>query len=119
MKILIRVLDRIKKEITPASSLYDRGWNDALKNVEELFTSYIPLNFWIPTELMLPPEPDEDVDIEELPQYTVTIKDAEWPTALSYIGNGEWADVGVGREIKYPVSAWMPMPEAYKEEYYE
>lgn len=115
MQILIKGIDEIKKEISPTSSLYDRGWNDALEKAKECFTSYNPVIEWIPTELMLPPEPDEDVDIEELPQYTVTIKGAEWPTSLRYIGNGEWADVGVGREIKYTVSAWMPMPEVYKE----
>lgn len=31
MQILINVLDKIKKEISPISSLYDRGWNDALE----------------------------------------------------------------------------------------
>lgn len=116
MQISINVLDEIKKEISPTSGLYDRGWNDALEKAKKLFASYNPVITWIPTELMLPPEPDEDVDIEELPQYTVTIKGAERPTSLRYIGNGEWADVGVGREIKYTVSAWMPMPKAYKDE---
>ena len=74
MQILINALDKIKKEISSTSSLYDRGWNDALEKAKECFTSYNPVIEWIPTELMLPPEPDEDVDIEELPQYTVTIK---------------------------------------------
>lgn len=86
MQILIKVLDKTKKAISPTSSLYDRGWNDALEKAKELLTSYNPVVAWIPTELMLPPEPDEDVDIEELPQYTVTIKGAEWPTSLRYIG---------------------------------
>lgn len=116
MQILINVLDKIKKEISPTSSLYDRGWNDALEKAKEYFTSYNPVIEWIPTELILPPEPDEDVDIEELPEYTVTIKGAEWPTSLRYAGNGEWIDIGVGGGIYYKVSAWMPMPKAYKDE---
>lgn len=116
MQILINIMDKIKKEISPTSSLYDRGWNDALEKAKELLTSYNPVVAWIPTELMLPPEPDEDVDIEELPEYTVTIKGAEWPTSLRYAGNGEWIDIGVGGGIYYKVSAWMPMPKAYKDE---
>ena len=34
MQILINVLDEIKKEISPTSSLYDRGWNDALEKAK-------------------------------------------------------------------------------------
>ena len=41
MQILINVLDKIKKEISSTSSLYDRGWNDALEKAKELFTSTI------------------------------------------------------------------------------
>lgn len=39
MQILINVLDKIKKEISSTSGLYDRGWNDALEKAKELFTS--------------------------------------------------------------------------------
>ena len=35
MQILINALDKIKKEIYPTSSLYDRGWNDALEKAKE------------------------------------------------------------------------------------
>lgn len=34
MQILIKVMDEIKKEISPTSSLYDRGWNDALEKAK-------------------------------------------------------------------------------------
>lgn len=55
------------------------------------------------------------VNEEKMPVEKFNEKYGAWPTSLRYIGNGEWADVGVGREIKYTVSAWMPMPKAYKE----
>lgn len=43
MQILINALDKIKKEISSTSSLYDRGWNDALEKAKECFTSYNPV----------------------------------------------------------------------------
>lgn len=123
MKIFLKVIDKLKKQPqcrNPEESdllcKYNKGWNDALEQVEELIASYAPSDMWIPTDVMLPEEPDEDIDIEETPQYTVTIRGAEEPTSLHYVGNGRWMDIGVGREIYYPVSAWMPMPRAYKEE---
>lgn len=122
MKVFLKMIDKLKKrpqcrnpEETNLLCKYNKGWNDALEQVKELIVSYVPADMWIPTELMLPEEPDEDIDIEETPQYIVTIKGAEEPTSLHYAGNGRWVDIGVGREIYYPVSAWMPMPKAYKE----
>ena len=38
MQILINVLDKIKKEISSTSGLYDRGWNDALEKAKERYS---------------------------------------------------------------------------------
>ena len=116
MKIFLKALEKLRKpEHSEQECKYDKGWNEAINKVEELIATYVPADMWIPTDVMLPEEPDEDIDIEETPQYTVTIKGAEEATSLHYVGDGRWMDTGVGGEIYYPVSAWMPMPKVYKE----
>ena len=51
MQILINALDKIKKEISPASSLYDRGWNDALEKAKSRLKANV--NFELTMELLL------------------------------------------------------------------
>lgn len=116
MEVFLKVLKKMKKPEpeTFFNCKYNRGWNDAIKRVEELVASYSISDMWIPTDLKLPPEPDEEIYNEDWPKYNVTITGAELPTTLTYLGNGKW-----GRIEKYgiaylPVIAWQPMPEVYK-----
>ena len=50
MKIFLKTLDKLKKsEPSEQECKYDKGWNDAIKKVEELIFSYSPADMWIPT----------------------------------------------------------------------
>lgn len=61
MKIFLKVLDKLKKsEPSEQECKYDKGWNDAIKKVEELICSYSSADMWIPTDLKLPPEPNKE-----------------------------------------------------------
>lgn len=41
MKIFLKTLDKLKKsEPSEQECKYDKGWNDAIKKVEELICSY-------------------------------------------------------------------------------
>lgn len=61
MKIFLKTLDKLKKlEPSEQECKYDKGWNDAIKKVEELICSYSPWDMWIPTDLKLPPEPNKE-----------------------------------------------------------
>lgn len=66
------------------------------------------LTGWIPVSEWLPEEPSQG----KLPEYIVTIRGASEATTLIYAGDGYWWDPIEGE--RYAVSAWMPMPEAYK-----
>ena len=71
------------------------------------------LTGWIPVDEQLPAEPEPGMqDMEELPEYIVTIRGAELATVLCYAGDGEWFRDG----IYYPVDAWMPLPKVYEGE---
>lgn len=114
MKILLKTLDKLKKpELSERECKYDKGWNDAIKKVEELICSYRPADMWIPTDVKLPPETDEREEPQDWMQYNVTIKGAELPTTLTYLGNGKWGKVE-NCIVYYPVVAWQPMPPVYK-----
>ena len=69
---------------------------------------------WIPTNVKLPPEPDVRESPEDRIKYNVTIKDAELPTNLTYLGDGRWGMVKEHGIAYYPVIAWHPMLPAYK-----
>lgn len=116
MKIFLKILDKLKKpESSEQECKYDKGWNDAIKKVEELMCSYSSADMWIPTEIKFPPEPDEDEEPEDWLEYNVTIKGADLPTTLTYMGEGLFADIPrVGSTVYYPVIAWQPMPPVYK-----
>lgn len=110
MKIFLKTLDKLKKsEYSEQECKYDKGWNDAIKKVEELICSYSPADMWIPTDMKLPPEPLGDWE-----EYMVTIKGAVLPTSLTYLGDGKWDSVKPYGLAYYPVVAWQPMPPAYK-----
>lgn len=65
---------------------------------------------WIPVSERLPKEPEEGLtDIDECDEYIVMIEGADIPTALNYVGDGEWYRDG----NYYKVIAWMPLPEPY------
>lgn len=56
MKIFLKALDKLKKsEPSEQECKYDKGWNDAIKKVEELICSYSSADMWIPTDAKLPP----------------------------------------------------------------
>lgn len=94
MKIFLKTLDKLKKpKPSEQECKYDKGWNDAIKKVEELICSYSHADMWIPTDLKLPPEPDVRESPEDRIKYNVTIKDAELPTNLTYLGGGRWGMV--------------------------
>lgn len=115
MKIFLKVLDKLKKpEYSEEECKYDKGWNDAIKKVEELIGTYNLTDMWIPTEMKLPPEPDVRENPEDRIKYNVTIKGAEFQTTLTYIGSGRWGMVKEHGIAYYPVIAWQPMPPVYK-----
>lgn len=67
---------------------------------------------WIPCSKRLPENPEDGlVDMDELPEYIVTIDGAVESTVLKYAGDGEW----LGGGAFYRVIAWKPLPEAYHE----
>ena len=123
MKIFLKVLEKLKKpsgysnpeELDPMFCRYNKGWNDAIAKVEELICSYNVSEMWIPVDMKLPPEPNKDIELCDLPDYIVTIKGVSLPVGLTYIGGGRFADTSEERSLVYPVIAWMPMPEPYKE----
>ena len=114
MKIFLKVLDKLKKpESSEKECKYDKGWNDAIKKMEEVACTYSSADMWIPTEMKLPPEPDEREEPEDWQKYNVTIRGAETSATLTYIGNKQWGLVRNGIYL-YPVIAWQPMPPVYK-----
>lgn len=127
MKVFLKVLKKLKKpsvdrnpeELDPLFCRYNSGWNDAIAKVEKLVCSYNVSNMWIPADFKLPPEPDKTEDPGDWPEYIVTIYRAVLPTVLTYMGDGNWAEVKTGRDFTYDVAAWMPMPEVYKEKKHE
>lgn len=76
MKIFLKTLDKLKKpEPSEQECKYDKGWNDAIKKVEELICSYSLSDAWIPVNAKLPPEPKN----LGLGIYLVTAKEREYP----------------------------------------
>ena len=69
-------------------------------------------NRWIPVSVELPDVPIGTED-DECPEFIVMIEDACRATTLRYAPDGAWFDDS--GEV-YPVVAWMPMPEPYKEQ---
>ena len=69
-------------------------------------------NRWIPVTVKLPDVPIGTED-DECPEFIVMIKDACRATMLKYVPDGVWVDDS--GEV-YPVIAWVPMPEPYKEQ---
>ena len=110
MKIFLKTLDKLKKpKPSEQECKYDKGWNDAIKKVEELICSYSPADMWIPTNVKLPPEP-----LGGCENYMVTIEGAVLPTCLTYLGDGKWVGAKACDFVYYPVVAWKPMSPAYK-----
>lgn len=115
MKIFLKTLEKLKKlEPSEHECKYDKGWNDAIKKVEELICSYSSADMWIPTDVKLPPEPDKGENPGDWKEYAVTIDGAVLPTSLTYLGDSEWGSVEAYGFAYYPVIAWQPMPPAYK-----
>ena len=115
MKIFLKTLDKLKKsEPSEQECKYDKGWNDAINKVEELICSYSSADMWIPTDVKLPPEPDVRESPKDRIKYNVTIKYAELPTILTYLGGGRWGMVKKHGIAYYPVIAWQPMQPVYK-----
>ena len=115
MKIFLKTLDKLKKpEPSEQECKYDKGWNDAIKKVEELICSYSSADMWIPTEVKLPPEPNKEENPGDREEYTVTIDGAALPTSLTYLGDDEWGKAEAYGFAYYPVIAWQPMPPVYK-----
>jgi hypothetical protein len=115
MKIFLKTLEKLKKlEPSEQECKYDKGWNDAIKKVEELICSYSSADMWIPTDVKLPPEPDKGENPGDWKEYAVTIDGDVLPTSLTYLGDGEWGSVEAYGFEYYPVIAWQPMPPVYK-----
>lgn len=80
--------------------------------VPEAIKKTIAHTLWVPVTERLPEEPCDGIhDIEELPEYLVTIEGATVATVLTYTGDGCWWRDG----NYYKVIAWMPLPDAYRE----
>ena len=82
--------------------------DDLIDIVEQVADEYN--NGWIPCSERLPEEPEEGLtDLDECDEYIVMIEDADIPTALNYVGDGEWYRDG----NYYKVNAWQPLPDPY------
>lgn len=67
-------------------------------------------NGWIPCSERLPEEPEERLtNLNECDEYIVMIENADIPTTLNYVGDGEWYRDG---EF-YNIIAWQPLPAPY------
>ena len=87
MKIFLKTLDKLKKsEPSEQECKYDKGWNDAIKKVEELICSYSSADMRFPTDLILPPEPNKEENPGDWKEYAVTIDGAVLPTSLRLFG---------------------------------
>lgn len=115
MKIFLKTLDKLKKpESSELECKYDKGWNDAIKKMEEVACTYSSADMWIPVDVKLPPEPNKEENPGDWEEYAVTIKGAILPTSLTYLGGGRWGMVKEHGIAYYPVVAWQPMPTVYK-----
>lgn len=106
MKIFLKVLDKLKKpESFEQECKYDKGWNDAIKKMEEIACTYSSADMWIPTDVKLPPEPKSG----GLGVYLVTSKEREYPFKAYWNGEKFFAGCKEHKAI-----AWQPMPPVYK-----
>lgn len=95
-----------KEELVQRLAAYENTGLDP----EEIMDGRL-LTGWTPADEKLPAEPEPGMqDMDELPEYIVTIEGAEQATVLYYAGDGEWFRDG----DNYRVDAWMPLPEACK-----
>jgi hypothetical protein len=104
-------ISKIKDECLEKTNMSEQeAWDFGLRCWQ---LGYGKITGWIPVSKQLPEEPPEGLtDLDDMPEYIVTIAGALESTTLQYMGDGEWCRDGVF----YNVSAWMPLPEAYKED---
>lgn len=89
---------------------------EKLKKGIELLRKALSTGAWIPTKLMLPPEPTGQMEtLNQYEEYLVTIAGSKKATSLYYIGEGEWRDNDSEEYHYYKVIAWAPIPQAYNE----
>ena len=106
MKIFLKTLGKLKKpESSEQECKYDKGWNDAIKKMEEVACTYSSADMWIPTDVKLPPEPNKEENPGDWKKYAVTIEGAILPKSLTYLGDGKWGSVETYGFAHYPVIA--------------
>ena len=94
---------------------YAKGISEAIEIVKQEAEKFgtdtnVGSNGWIPVSERLPKEPEEGLtDLDECDEYIVMIENADIPTALNYVGDGEWYRDG---EF-YNIIAWQPLPQPY------
>ena len=113
-EVFERIIDQLKAE---SIIVDDDAGNRVVKIIERTAAEYN--NGWIPCGEKFPPEPQRTDDIEDdinngrIKVYIVMIYGAEKPTTLYYAGSGYWYDEAL--QEHYPVIAWQPLPEPYRE----
>lgn len=108
-------IDALKEEVYPCETDYDEGYMAALKKaiwvVEKWLPPVQPEQRWIPCNERLP-----DYSVEVL-TYTAIADFIEVQTLeIDNIGIFHWENQEGDWQVADAVTAWMPLPEPYKEE---
>ena len=137
MNVLEKILEEVeeyeKRKCSGESlSAFESGIGRACLEAKEIIRSHmddIPDNNWIPVEERLPEEHDsifarfKGTDkwnkamfekISDEVNATIEYEDGSRKTTTSYTLDGVWKIEKEQRIVKQKVTAWQPLPEAYK-----
>ncbi len=108
-EVFEKIIERFKSEVNYNDGA-EIGLKQSIEIVKQASAEYN--NGWIPCNERLPEEPEEGLtNLDECDEYIVMIENADIPTALNYVGDGEWYRDG---EF-YNIIAWQPLPLPFRD----